>query len=1017
MLAPMASSDRPPNGLYELLLTEQFADTLAGRDDVERAPLGPAEGARVIARHLGAFLLRALGSVAEDERPALQVEIANRIIEVLATPLGDFVDTGDRIRAEVLRSVGVPLERPEMPLSESGLYVNARRERRLGVALQKEIASADRIDLICAFLGWGGYRELRPRLQAFLASGRGLRVLTTTYRGITDALVIEDLIAHGAEVRVSYRSDATRLHAKAWLFRRDSGFSTAYIGSSNMSKTAMTSGLEWNVRLSQVENRAIIDEFDATFASYWADSEFEPYEAERFAREVRAERPDVSSFAVFELTARPFQEEILERLAAERAVHDRHRNLIVAATGTGKTVIAALDYQRLCAASGRRPTLLFVAHRREILKQSLDVFRHALSDPSFGERFVDGRRPVEWQHVFASVQSLAQEGLASWPPGCFEIVIVDEFHHAHGKTYQDLLRHLEPAELLGLTATPERADGEPILQWFDGRIAAELRLWDAIDRGLLVPFHYFAMHDVASLEQIRWTGRRLDARALDGLYTGHHARAHHIVAALRTQVRDPLKMRALVFCAGVRHAEFMADVFAKAGLAAVSVTGDTPAVIRDKALADLRDGTLKCLCTVDVFNEGVDIPEIDTVLFLRPTESPTVFLQQLGRGLRRAPGKSVLTVLDFVAEASREFRYDVRYRALLGRDVGRTSLRRQIEEGFPYLPSGCVIDLDRVSKEIVLDNVSHGLGVDRRSLVRELRATGDVSLRTFLAETKLGLDDLYRAGRSFTELRRAAGFDVPSGTSDSGGEEAMLARGLGRLIHVDDRLRLRTWLTQLTTGAASHPRLELMLATTLLDAVAGPGALGMLSRHPALRSELIALLTLLDEGLGHNVLPFRLSATVPLAIHARYRLSEIMAAFGDVRDGRLYLPREGEYFHAATACNLLFVTLRKDESDYSATTLYRDYALGPSRFHWQSQNATRPTDRKGQRHIEHVAQGVTPLLFVRERKHDDRGDSMPYVFLGPLQLAAWSGERPMNVEWNLEHRMPAEVMRMAAVVA
>ncbi len=1018
----MPSTPTSP-GLYELLLTKAHA-AIADRPDAEVSPLSGPQAARIISRHLADYLSRALDSIDDDARPDLQVAIANRLLDTLHTLLPDFAATDDAIIARVLHALAVPAHtaRPELALSESGLYINAQRERRLGLALEREFASADKVDLICAFLGWDGYRALRPAIEAHLEN-RPLRVLTTTYRGITDPRVLDELTALGAEVRVSYRTDATRLHAKAWLFVRDSGFSTAYIGSSNLSRSALTSGLEWNVRLSQIENPHLIKEFQAAFDTYWLNPEFEPYDPARFALELHSERKDHTSLSVFELRPRPFQQEILERLDAERALHDRHRNLVVAATGTGKTVIAALDYQRLCASQKSRPTLLFVAHRREILAQSLDTFRHATSDPSFGERFVDGHRPALWTHVFASVQSLATEDIAAWPKDRYDVIIIDEFHHAQGETYQRLLRHLAPHELLGLTATPERSDGAPILQWFSDRIAAELRLWDAIDRGLLVPFHYFAVHDVAALTTIRWTRGRFDRQALDNLYTGHHARAHLIVKAVRDHVADPARMRALAFCVGVDHAHFMADAFNRAGLTAATVTGDTPSQERERNLIRLRNGELQCLCTVDVFNEGVDLPEVDTVLFLRPTESATLFLQQLGRGLRRHPSKRCLTVLDFVAETHREFRYDLRFRALLGGEVGRSTLQKHIESGFPHLPSGCVIALDRVSREVILDNVSRSLRVDRRSLVAELKALGPVDLDTFLRESNLDLSDLYRNGRTFTELSRAAGFPLPpAGPPD---EESQLARGVGRLIHLDDRLRLNAFSRFVAADTRPSPhslntaeaRLRLMFSVALFGESIPDHDRAMLDRHPALVSELAALLRLLDTRLDHTILPFRFAREIPLQVHATYRLAEIMAALGDVRSNRIYLPREGEYFHVPSGCNLLFITLQKDEDDYSAATLYRDYALSPTRFHWQSQNATRPTDKKGQRHLHHRQQGVTPLLFVRSHKRDDRGDTLPYTFLGPANLDAHSGERPINIEWELEHPMPAFVLRKSAIVA
>ena len=1016
-------------GLQEAILTQRLADDIARTGlQLDHRSLNPSEAGRLLARALSDLLARALDTVPERERPRAQVAIVNRLISTLDAELSaltrpGFIESGDQLYAELVEALREPSRpaprRPQLPLGESGLYVNANRERRIGLALASEIDSADRIDLICAFLFWAGYSELRTPLLRHLEQGRSLRVLTTTYCGVTQQKVLDELVDRGARVKVSYNVQATRLHAKAWLFHRASAFSTAYVGSSNLSRAALTAGLEWNVRLSEVENRGVVGEIRATFDNYWEDPEFEDYEPDRFARQIAAERPADRLFSVFELKPRPFQKEILDKLQAERELHGRHKNLVVAATGTGKTVIAALDYRRLCTELGRRPTLLFVAHRREILRQSCDTFRHALSDPSFGERLVDGQRPADWDYVFASVQSLASLPVDRWADR-YEVVIIDEFHHAEGSTYTRLLEHLQPKELLGLTATPERTDGAHILRWFDDRITAEVRLWHAIDRGLLVPFQYFAVHDNVPLDGMSWRHGRYDPTALDALYTGHHARAHQVVEAVRHHIYDSVGgMRALGFCAGVQHARFMAQAFCTAGIPSACVTSDTARIDRDRAVADLKSGSLRCIFSVDVFNEGVDIPEVDTVLFLRPTESAIVFLQQLGRGLRRIEGKRCLTVLDFVGRAHQSFRFDVRFRALIDQRRGRAQLLRDIEQDFPLLPAGCSIQLDSLSREIIFDNISQGIGANRRSLVRELRALGPCTLAHFLEQCDLAPADLYANGRSFTELRRAAGHPC----APAGPNEAALARGLGRVIHVDDRRRIAAWKQLLRTGVVEDDRqvaLRLMLVTSLFDAEAAADpqqAIRDLRAHAALSDELDQLLDLLDVQLDHLTLPFGLKPHIPLQVHARYRLSEVMAAMGDVRKGRLYLPREGVYFDSRSHCNLLFVTLHKDEADYSASTLYKDYALGPKRFHWQSQSGTRPTDKKGLRHVHHTEHGITPLLFVRERRRDERGQSMAYMFLGSLKMADWSGERPMSVEWELEHEMPSEMLRVARVVA
>ncbi len=1008
-------------GLYEAVIDGRLRRAIeASEVAIERDRLGPADANRHLARHFHDYLLRALETFPADERPEAQVELCNRLFAVIAEHLPDFaVADDDLVTVDLLTAVtpDSPPPRPRIPLSEAALFVNATRERRIGVELAREIASSDRIDLICPFLFWAGYAQLRRALGEYLQTGRVLRVLTSTYCGVTHQSVLDELVERGAEVRVSYETGATRLHAKAWFFQRESGFSTAYVGSSNLSKTALSSGLEWNVRLSQIENRAVLAEFEHAFENHWSDPEFELYDPEVFAERLQQERPEDRLHRVLSLEPRPYQRDILDRLDAERTLHGRHRNLVVAATGTGKTVVAALDYQRLCGTT--RPTLLFVAHRKEILRQSRDTFRHAVSDGSFGELWVDGRRPTRGTHVFASVQSLAHARVSEWSPHRFDVVVVDEFHHAAvtNKTYARLLDHLKPTELVGLTATPERADGIDVLHWFDGRVAAEVRLWDAIDRGLLVPFQYFAVHDGTDLRTVAWRGGRYDRHALEGIYDGNDARAHLVFKAIAEHVANPETMRALGFCAGVRHAEDMTRAFHRAGLGAACVTGNTKRADRRQAIADLADGRICAIFTVDVFNEGVDIPSVDTVLFLRPTESATLFTQQLGRGLRRAPDKRCLTVLDFVGHARKEFRFDLRFRVLTG--ATRRQLKRQTEEGFPYLPAGCAIELDRVSQEIVLENLAHGVGSDRRSLVAELRRLGDVSLAEFLHEAELDLTDVYRGSRCFHDLRRAAGLPTPP----PGPRDPAMTRALARLIHVDDRHRLTTWRALLDGSLAQtddQRRLQLMLVTTLLggSAAADPSdSMQIVRDHPSTHAELTELVNLLDARLDHGTLPFRSVPGIPLAIHATYRLNEVMSAFSDVRNGKLYAPREGVVFHAGSRCNLLFVTLTKDERDYSPTTLYRDYALSTDRFHWQSQSGTRPDDKKGRRHLQHATDDVTPLLFVRETKKDDRGETVPYVFLGPLNLLSWSGERPLDIEWRLTHPMPERVYRVARVAS
>ncbi len=406
--------------------------------------------------------------------------------------------------------------RPATPLNDAALLTNSHGEPSLAGELRAELHSADRVDLLCAFIMVRGLRLLAPELTAIAEAGVPLRVVTTTYLGGTEREALDRLVReYGAEVRVQYDAARTRLHAKAWLFERETGFHTAYVGSSNLSTSALLEGVEWNVRLSQQATPSLMAKFRATFETYWNSNDFQLYDPDLHRDQLDDALLEASgrshggratlTLSGLDVSPFPYQQEMLDALEAERTEHDRHRNLVVAATGTGKTVVAALDYRRLIPPGGQSPSLLFVAHRREILEQAQRTYREVLKDGSFGEAYVGGARPERWRHVFASVQSLTSYGVENIPSDAYDIVVIDEFHHAESRTYRRILDHLQPRELLGLTATPERADGVDVRNFFDNRTAAELRLWDALGADLLCPFHYFAVADGTDLRQLAWS--------------------------------------------------------------------------------------------------------------------------------------------------------------------------------------------------------------------------------------------------------------------------------------------------------------------------------------------------------------------------------------------------------------------------------------------------------------------------------------------------------------------------------
>ena len=1026
------------DGLYETLVTHALAERLSTLPSsaVDLATVDDADAPEILARHVADELRRALHSARSDARLAL----VNDLLEYIEA--STTVDAPPR-QLQAISTEQLPhlapktLRRPRTPLSDAALLTNAKGDPSLGAELRAELASAEHVDLLCAFVKWSGLRILEEPLREFRNRGGILRVITTTYIGATERRALDRLVQDfGAQVKVQYEIARTRLHAKSWMFRRRTGFNTAYVGSSNLSTAALLDGVEWNVRLSAIATPALLHKFDATFETYWNDPSYIDYVPERDAEHLDAalaaasgRQAGSSSLSLSGLEVRPYphQQEMLEQLEVERTVHGRHRNLLVAATGTGKTVVAALDYRNLMAGSNQPPRLLFIAHRIEILKQAQRTYREVLADGSFGELWGQGDRPEVGRHIFATIQSISR-AIDEIPPGAFDVVVVDEFHHAAASTYRRVLDHFTPRELLGLTATPERADGIDVAEeFFGGRTAAEMRLWDALEAELLSPFHYFGISDNVDLRHVAWKRGRYDFAELENVYTGNDARSRIILKELADKVGDIRDMRALGFCVGVRHAQYMADTFTRAGVPARAVSGDTPADAREQALRDLRHRRVNVLFAADLYNEGLDLPEIDTVLFLRPTESATIFLQQLGRGLRTAPDKSVLTVLDFVGHQRKEFRFDHKFRALTG--TSRAELRRHIENGFPFLPSGCQIVLDRQSQQIVLENVRAQVQPRWATMVSELKALSrsreEVTLATFLRETDFDLADLLKVKRGWTRLRSDAGLPIPP----VGPRHEEVVRRAAALAHVDDMDRGHAYLRLLSDNAPHYEALDdrsqryaRMLFFSIWPDRGGftSYAEGLLALRdePAARAELRQVIDVSLDSIAHlpRAVDGPLSA-LGLMTHAHYSRDEVVAALDHANlERRADSFREGVLFSEPWQADALFVTLKKSERDYSPTTMYNDYAISPDLFHWESQSRTTVASPTGQRYLNHRERGTHVLLFARAQKLGQLGTA-PYMFLGPADYVSHEGERPIAITWHLRRQLPMDFFQVASVAA
>ena len=1047
-------------GLYELLDSPSLREALsnAGIDELAKwsKKVPTDEAGPLLAAHLANNLTMLLQSLREKDEKTW-AHTLNNLRDALSSsdqPLCELTDKIPTIPFQQLLEIRSPdahqviassPDRPDIPLGLSALLTGSSRSPSLISQIQKELASADRIDWLVSFIKWSGIRPLRDILKSFTDTANTdgtprIRVLTTSYLGATDPKAVEFLLnLPNTEVRVSYDTHRTRLHAKAYLFHRNTDFGNAYIGSANVSRVALDEGLEWTAKVSQHELPYLWQQVVAAFESHWEDlNEFEYLaidDLDRFKSELDQERNNPygknteSPIVFFDLKPYGYQQEILEVITAERQTGE-NRHLVIAATGTGKTMIAAFDYQRFShnhPQSGR-PSLLFVAHRQEILQQALQSFRHVLRDPSFGDIIVGGSEPKQSQHLFCSVQSWNSRALVKLAPDLFQYVVLDEAHHAAATTYQRLLNHVTPKVLLGLTATPERTDGRDIREDFGGRFSHEIRLPDAIERRLLCPFHYFGVadHRDINLEGIRWQRGGYHIGDLEKIFTGNDARAKWVYDQTQEYVTDPHNIRGLGFCVSQLHANFMADKFTSWGIPSVSLTADTHDNDRKLVQRDLVDCRINFIFTVDLYNEGIDIPEVDTVLLLRPTESLTVYLQQIGRGLRLHPDKPHLTVLDFTAPQHRQFRFANRFRSLTSKPEKR--IDRQIEGGFPWLPSGCLIHLDRIARERVLDNIRQALNLTRPRVIHDIqKCLSHYGRRPTLTEILnwLHLDDsidLLSKGVPCRLVQAAGGPNCDALAPYERG----LKRGLQQLAFLDDIQEIDFLFNRWneneptpTTDLNSGDALRLALGHSLLWTTERPGSGHIfdvdtfINAQKSIKTDILEILKHRRQqvtpasGISFNEL------TGPLELHASYSREQIMLALGKGTFEKPHTHREGVLHIPERKIDAFFVTIQKSEAEFSPTTMYEDYAVTDRLFHWQSQSTTSKDSPTGKRYINHQAQGYTPLLFLRPTKKLDSGLTTPYVFCGPLEYSRHEKKDrpPMSIIWHLTHKLPAKILR------
>lgn len=883
--------------------------------------------------------------------------------------------------------------------------------------LIRHIDAALHVDLAVAFALESGVALLQPYLQDLLDRGGRLRLVVGDYLDVTEPSALHRLMdLEGQVARHIFETQGGSFHVKAWVFHAQGG-GNAIVGSSNLTRTALTNGVEWN--LATGSDRQRWQEVSAAFDALLRHPRVRPLTADWIegyaSRRSRVALPDQAAKIAEESPPDPVPDPHpiqAEALAALGAIRDdgAGAGLVVLATGLGKTWLAAFDSREF-------DRVLFVAHREEILTQAMATFRRIRPGARFG-RYDGSAKDDGAEILFASIQTLGRTShLERFAADRFDYIVVDEFHHAAAATYRRLLDHFTPRFLLGLTATPERTDGGDLLHLCDHTLVYRCDLFEGITRGLLSPFHYWGVPDPVDYAQIPWRSSHFDEAELTRALATQ-TRAQNALEQFRLRGAGP----ALGFCCTVAHADFMADAFRAAGVRAVAVHSGPGTAPRQSSLDALARGELDIVFAVDMFNEGVDVPAIGTVLMLRPTESAIIWLQQLGRGLRKAEGKDALHVIDYIGN-HRSFL--TKARALLSAPEGDRALDARLEavlSGEAPLPPGCDVTYDLEAVDILrallrsreIDDDMEAFFVDfrlrhgRRPTALEVwmsdfdpRAPGHGGWIGFLQHMEEPIDPrLETAGRGlFLDTSRRADEDALLWLSDA--LDAGLAAGVEPDFALSAPLAADPARAERARGfwTLSHltERNGLLRFVRIPDPLAEEAAVLL---QELVEWRLAAVREEPPEREANDVddPPATFESGTAPELWRTYDRPEIPRLFGATFNPGSWnqgIVRVGNKL-------ILLTTLRK--GSMAAGNHYEDTFLDPQTMQWQSQTSTRQASRHGAM-ISGREAGAEVHLFVRASKLRT-GKAAPFTYCGQVRFLDWEGERPITVRFRLPEALP-----------
>lgn len=978
--------------------------------------------------------------------------------EILSLPLSSIMYRYD--------GLDLPIHH-NMQLSKIELISNdTTRMKNFFKTLKFEMLTADSVDFMVSFIRNSGLQLLVRPIEELLKANKKIRILTSTYMNVTEPKALRRLLQYpNVEVKI-YESGKESFHTKAYLFHRHSGLNSILIGSSNISHSALVNGHEWNVKIPDFIHLPAFQQAKEKFETMWNDemavqmTEADLLRYERRIEEAKRQGKSIlaSSYGSVSIDERssyeikpsiqaiPNEMQLNALKALNRTRKQGYKKgLVIAATGTGKTYLSAFDVH-----SFQPKRLLFVAHREELLDRAIETFQSVFQKENLCGKFTGLVKEAHKPFVFSTIQTLSKdESLHSFQRTEFDYIIVDEFHHAGADSYLKVLEYFEPRFLLGLTATPERTDGKDVFKLVDYNVVYEIRLHDALKHNLLVPFHYFGLADqTVDYSKIKLVNGFLDEKELVAALNTNR-RVDYVIEMIQKYGYDGEQMVGLGFCVSIEHAKFMSEEFNKRGFHTTYLTGQHKPDYRKQVISQLEDERhpLQMIFTVDIFNEGIDIPKLNLILFLRPTESSTIFIQQLGRGLRKASGKEYVTILDFIGNYQKSFIVPL---ALMGQTNQRAfdvdSMRIAIQHEFADLPGGCYVDLEEISRKQILEKID-SIRLNSTDILKNLYK----QFKKDLGRSPEIRDFLYveqAPNLHFFIHKFGSWVKTKSKMNDCNPFDRELIKNTYALEVVErlEKMFPIKWPYEFNLLQIALEKPRIYVEDIVAELVSRFGVNIEVDQHTEFIKRAMERLTqtykkqtwsfgqmygddfvvdsefqklisnlkmkqYIEERIEYGLIEFRrtyrpeqfLSQGKKLILYQNYTRNDIIflsgstAKEGQWREG---VSRVGNHYY-------LFINLNKDES-VSDHLHYKDYFIDQSHFHWQSQNQTSHQSERGKDYIYHKERGKHIHLFVR-KFNEMHGMTLPFMYLGEVDYVSSHGDQPMNIKWKLHHPVPEDI--------